>query len=79
MNKIKALILGAGGVLPHPCHGDWNIPEECLFADDRVCNLEGAIHSSIHAVQMCRDVLEEWNNDAAHDLCELNDYLEELL
>lgn len=55
------------------------LPEECLFADDRVCNLEGAINSGMRAVQMCRDGLEEWNGDVVHDLCELNDYLEELL
>lgn len=54
-------------------------PEESLFADDRVCNLEGASFSGMHVVQMCRDGLEEWNGDVVHNLCELNDYLEELL
>ena len=53
-------------------------PGECLFVDDRVCNLEGAMNVGMRAVQMCRDGLEEWNGDAVHDLAELNDYLEGL-
>jgi len=53
-------------------------PEDCLFVDDRVCNLEGAMRVGMRAVQMCRDGLQPWNGDAVHNLTELNQYLEGL-
>lgn len=53
-------------------------PEECLFVDDRECNLTGAMNCGIHAVQMCRDGLPQWDGPAVHDLAELNAYLEGL-
>lgn len=53
-------------------------PEDCLFVDDRVCNLEGAMKVGMRAVQMCRDGLAGWDGDKVHDLTELNHYLEGL-
>lgn len=53
-------------------------PEECLFADDRVCNLLGAMRCGMRAVQVCRDDLEHWNGAYVHDLEELNAYVEGL-
>jgi len=53
-------------------------PEDCLFVDDRECNLNGAMAVGMRAVQMCRDGLAEWNGPAVHDLAELNAYLEGL-
>lgn len=53
-------------------------PEDCLFVDDKVCNLEGAMNVGMRAVQMCRDGLVGWDGDKVHDLTELNRYLEGL-
>ena len=53
-------------------------PSDCLFVDDRVCNLEGAMAVGMRAVQMCRDGLISWDGDKVHDLTELNHYLEGL-
>ena len=53
-------------------------PEDCLFVDDRVCNLEGAMKTGMCAVQMCRDGLIGWDGDKVHNLTELNQYLEGL-
>jgi len=53
-------------------------PADCLFVDDRVCNLEGAMNVGMRAVQMCRDGLEGWEGDKVHNLTELNHYLEGL-
>ena len=53
-------------------------PEDCLFVDDRVCNLEGAMRIGMHAVQMCRDGMIGWDGDKVRDLTELNRYLEGL-
>lgn len=53
-------------------------PAECLFVDDRECNLRGAIACGIHAVQMCRDGLEPWDGPYVRDLAELNNYMEGL-
>ena len=53
-------------------------PEDCLFVDDRVCNLEGAMNVGMRAVQMCRDGLISWDGEQVHDLTELNCYLEGL-
>lgn len=54
-------------------------PDECLFVDDRICNLEGAIKVGMRAVQMCRDGLKGWDGDKVCDLAELNHYLEGLI
>lgn len=54
-------------------------PDECLFVDDRVCNLEGAMACGMHAVQMCRDGLEPWEKDHVCNFTELNEYLEGLI
>lgn len=53
-------------------------PENCIFVDDRPCNLEGAAKLGISTVQMCRDGIEEWSGPAVHTLVELETYLEEL-
>lgn len=83
---IEALVISTevGTAKPDPrmyleiC-GKLNVrPEDCLFVDDRVCNLEGAMKTGMRAVQMCRDGLEGWDGDKVHDLTELNHYLEGL-
>lgn len=53
-------------------------PADCLFVDDKPCNLEGAMAYGMRAVQMCRDNLTEWEGDSVHDLSELNAYVEGL-
>lgn len=53
-------------------------PEDCLFVDDKPCNLEGAMACGMRAVQMCRDGLPCWDGDNVHDLSELNAYMEGL-
>ena len=53
-------------------------PADCLFVDDRECNLAGAIEFGMRAVQMCRDGMDGWSGPKVHDLAELNDYMEEL-
>lgn len=53
-------------------------PEQCLFVDDKICNLEGAMQLGMAAVQMCRDGMAGWNGDKVHDLSELNVYMEGL-
>lgn len=54
-------------------------PANCLFVDDRECNLRGAIDFGMRAVQMCRDDLAGWDGPQVHNLEELNAYLEGLL
>jgi len=52
-------------------------PEDCVFVDDRVCNLEGAIADGIHAVQMARNEFMPdtiWDGPVVHNFEEL-DYL----
>lgn len=54
-------------------------PEDCVFIDDRICNLEGALTAGIHAVQMARaEFLPEklWNGPVVHNFEELNTLLE---
>lgn len=55
-------------------------PADCLFVDDKPCNLEGAMAYGMHAVQMCREKYEwtEWNGDILRNLSELNAYVEGL-
>ena len=54
-------------------------PEDCLFVDDKVCNLEGAMRVGMRAVQMCRDGLQNWDGDHVHNMEELSRYLEGLI
>ena len=51
---------------------------DCLFVDDRECNLEGAMRCGMRAVQMCRDDQKPWNGPFVRNLAELNVYLEGL-
>lgn len=53
-------------------------PGECLFVDDRECNLQGAMQAGMRAVQMCRDGMVGWDGDKVRDLAELNHYMEGL-
>lgn len=53
-------------------------PEECVFVDDRACNLEGAERCGIRGVQMLRDGAEKsWSGAAIRDLQALEALLEE--
>lgn len=54
-------------------------PQDCLFVDDRECNLRGAMDCGMAAVQMCRDGLPAWDGPWVRDLAELNAYWEELV
>lgn len=54
-------------------------PKDCVFVDDRICNLEGARQAGIHAVQMARaefmpDAI--WEGPVARSFEELNTLLE---
>jgi len=54
-------------------------PKDCVFIDDRICNLKGALAAGMHAVQMARaefmpDSL--WNGPVVHNFEELNTLLE---
>lgn len=52
-------------------------PEECVFVDDRACNLEGAESCGIRGVQMLRDGSEKsWNGAAIRGLTDLEMLLE---
>ena len=46
-------------------------PANCIFCDDRICNLEGAEKFGMHAVHMCREGNSSWHGDIVHDLTEL--------
>ena len=53
-------------------------PEDCLFVDDRACNLEGATAMGMRAVQMARPAcLPEtlWEGPVAHSFKELDGLL----
>jgi len=55
-------------------------PEDCLFIDDRPCNLEGAIAAGMHAVQMARPEFlptELWDGPKVRNFEELNRLLTE--
>lgn len=53
-------------------------PGDCLFVDDKPCNLEGARDFGMAAVQMCRDGLTpSWAGDFVRDLRALTAYLED--
>lgn len=54
-------------------------PAECLFVDDRPCNLEGAVAAGMQAVQMARSETlpaQLWDGPVVHNFEELNAYLE---
>ena len=54
-------------------------PADCLFVDDRICNLEGAIAAGMKAVQMARsEFLPEklWDGPVARNFEALNALLE---
>lgn len=54
-------------------------PEECVFVDDRLCNIEGAHRMGIHAVQMARTEFmpdKIWSGPVVHNFDELNTILE---
>lgn len=56
-------------------------PADCLFVDDRRCNVEGAVDAGMVAAQMSRpefpaDAL--WDGPVVHNFSELNDLLEAL-
>ena len=53
-------------------------PGDCLFVDDRACNLMGAKDFGMRAVQMCRDGAADWDGPCVRVLAELNDYMEGL-
>ena len=56
-------------------------PADCLFVDDRVCNVEAAVKLGMGAVQMSRPEFpadEIWNGPVARSFSELNDRLEAL-
>lgn len=53
-------------------------PADCLFVDDRLCNVEGAINAGMRAVQMSRPEFPAdafWNGPVAHSFAELNGLL----
>jgi len=53
-------------------------PEDCLFVDDKICNLEGALACGMRAVQMDRSGrIPLWNGPIVHDFSELDRYMEE--
>lgn len=54
-------------------------PGDCLFVDDRECNLRGAMDCGMAAVQMCRDGLPAWDGPRVRNLAELNAYWEGLV
>ena len=46
-------------------------PEDCVFCDDRLNNLEGAEKFGIRAVHMCREGESAWHGESVRDLTEL--------
>ena len=54
-------------------------PEDCLFVDDRVCNLEGAVAAGMQAVQMARAAFlpdQLWEGPVVRDFEALNKWIE---
>lgn len=50
-------------------------PADCLFVDDRVCNVRGALEAGMAAVQMSRPEFpaeEIWDGPVAHSFAELD-------
>ena len=55
-------------------------PADCLFVDDRPCNLEGAVRAGMKAVQMARQEFlpaELWDGPVARDFAALDALLDE--
>lgn len=46
-------------------------PGDCIFCDDKICNLEGAEKFGMQTVHMCRDGESEWHGKSVRDLTEL--------
>lgn len=46
-------------------------PGNCVFCDDRICNLEGAEKAGMRAIHMCREGESEWHGEVVRDLTEL--------
>lgn len=46
-------------------------PEDCIFCDDRLTNLEGAEKFGMRAVHMCREGESEWHGESVRDLTQL--------
>jgi HAD superfamily hydrolase (TIGR01509 family) len=46
-------------------------PKDCIFCDDRICNIEGAEKFGMTGVHMCREGESEWHGDVVRDLAEL--------
>ena len=54
-------------------------PEDCLFVDDRACNLEGAVSAGMRAVQMARAAFlpdKLWDGPVVRDFEALNKWIE---
>lgn len=54
-------------------------PEDCLFVDDRACNLEGAVAAGMRAVQMARAAFlpdKLWDGPVVRDFEALNKWIE---
>lgn len=54
-------------------------PADCVFIDDRICNLEGAQKAGIHAIQMARNEFmpdQLWDGPIAHNFEEINTIIE---
>ena len=54
-------------------------PEDCLFVDDRIVNVEGAVAAGMHAVQMSRAAFPPevlWDGPVVHSFEELDRHLE---
>lgn len=55
-------------------------PADCLFVDDRLCNVEGAMAAGMRAVQMSRPEFpaeQLWNGPVVHDFAGLHRMLTE--
>lgn len=53
-------------------------PADCLFVDDRVCNVQGAVNAGLRAVQMSRPEFPAealWPGPVARSFSELNEML----
>lgn len=53
--------------------------EDCLFVDDKPCNLEGAVRAGMRAVQMARSEClpaERWDGPTVRDFAELDRLLD---
>lgn len=56
-------------------------PADCLFVDDRACNLEGAMKAGMKAVQMARSLFlpeQIWDGPVVRDFAALNALMEGL-